>query len=152
VLWPDGRPGQPLSQPSVRLPFKRAVEHAELPDSMRLHDLRHSFASLFLIDGGDVFKLSKILGHSSVTITEKTYAHLEPDAYEGDDERVVFRVPATRVFALVDAGDKRDTGPCGSCFTNDDEKVRTRYAMFLFAKSQFTTFQNASMNLGRALR
>jgi hypothetical protein len=26
------------------------------------------------------------------------------------------------------------------------------YARFLFAKSQFTTFQNASMNLGRALR
>lgn len=93
LLWPGARPEKPLSQPSVRKPFKRAVEHAELPPSMRLHDLRHSFASLFLLDGGDIFKLSRILGHSSVTITERTYAHLSPDAFEADYKRVAFRMP-----------------------------------------------------------
>ena len=56
---------------------------------------RHSFASLFLIDGGDIFKLSKILGHATVTITERTYAHLKPDAYEADYGRVAFRMPTT---------------------------------------------------------
>jgi integrase/recombinase XerD len=67
---------------------------------MRLHDLRHSFASLFLLDGGDIFKLSKILGHSSVAITERTYAHLRPDAYEADYGRVRFRMPDEDVSPL----------------------------------------------------
>lgn len=38
-------------------------------------------------------KLSRILGHSSVTITERTYAHLRPDAYEANYGRVRFRMP-----------------------------------------------------------
>lgn len=92
-LWPGGKLGKPLSQPAVRAPFKRALEHAELSAKLRLHDLRHSFASLFLIDGGDIFKLSRMLGHSSVSITERTYAHLKPDAYEADYGRVAFRMP-----------------------------------------------------------
>jgi integrase len=58
VRWTAADPVDPK-----RKPFKRAVEHAELPEEMRIHDLRHSFASLFLLDGGDIFKLSKILGH-----------------------------------------------------------------------------------------
>lgn len=95
LLWPGGKKDRtkPLSQPSVRKPFKRAVDHAELSDKMRIHDLRHSFASLFLIDGGDIFKLSRILGHSSVAITERTYAHLKPSAFEDDYGRVAFRMP-----------------------------------------------------------
>lgn len=105
LLWPGGRPGKPLSQPSVWKPFKRAVEHAELDERMRLHDLRHSFASLFLLDGGDVFKLSRILGHSSVTITERTYAHLRPDAFEEDYGRVRFRMPVEAdVLQILDGG------------------------------------------------
>lgn len=96
LLWPGGKRGKPheaLSQPSIRAPFKRAIDHAGLPSDMRLHDLRHTFASLFLIDGGDIFKLSRILGHSSVTITERTYAHLKPDAYDDDYKRVRFAMP-----------------------------------------------------------
>lgn len=103
-LWPGGKPGKPLSQPAVRKPFKRASEHAELPKTLRIHDLRHTFASLFLIDGGDIFKLSRILGHSSVAITERTYAHLKPDAFEADYGRVAFQMPAyAKVLAFASA-------------------------------------------------
>jgi integrase len=101
LLWPGGRPGRPLSQPSVWKPFKRAVEHAELDERMRVHDLRHSFASLWLIDGGDIFDLSRILGHSSVTITERTYAHLRPDTFEKDYGRVKFRMPSDMAASPV---------------------------------------------------
>lgn len=101
-LWPGAKQGRALSQPSVRKPFKRAVEHAELDERMRIHDLRHSFASLFLLDGGDIFKLSRILGHSSVTITERTYAHLRPDAYQEDYGRVRFHMPSeSKVLSIV---------------------------------------------------
>jgi hypothetical protein len=49
--------------------------------------------ALWVLDGGDIFRLSKILGHSSVIVTQKTYAHLIPEAWEQDYHRVAFVVP-----------------------------------------------------------
>lgn len=101
LLWPGRRTGKARPQSSVRKPFKRAVLAAGMPPEMRVHDLRHTFASLFLLDGGDIFKLSRILGHSSVTITERTYAHLRPDAYQEDYGRVRFEMPReSRVLSI----------------------------------------------------
>lgn len=40
------------------------------------HRMRHTFATRYLQGGGDIYVLSKILGHSSVAVTEKVYAHL----------------------------------------------------------------------------
>jgi site-specific recombinase XerD len=39
---------------------------------------RHTFASQFVLAGGSIEKLSKLMGHSSVTTTER-YAHLRAD-------------------------------------------------------------------------
>ena len=39
------------------------------------HVLRHTFGTRWLQAGGDIYKLSKILGHSSVAVTEQHYAH-----------------------------------------------------------------------------
>jgi integrase len=43
------------------------------------HALRHTFGTRWLQAGGDIYKLSKILGHSSVAVTESHYAHLLKD-------------------------------------------------------------------------
>lgn len=43
------------------------------------HTLRHTFATRYLQGGGDIYVLSKILGHSTVSTTEKVYAHLLTD-------------------------------------------------------------------------
>ena len=56
-------------QKLYRKVFKKAgVEHTS-------HDLRHTYAATFLETGGDIRLLSKALGHSSITVTEKYYAH-----------------------------------------------------------------------------
>jgi|SRR5580658_435289 integrase len=47
---------------------------------IRFHDLRHTFASHWVMKGGDLFKLQKILGHKTVQMTMR-YAHLAPHAF-----------------------------------------------------------------------
>ncbi len=97
-----GEDGKPRSKPGVRFPFKQAAKRSGLPAALRFHDLRHTFASHWVLDGGDIFRLSKILGHANVTITQKVYAHLAPEAWEQDYHRVSFVVPdAGGVYALT---------------------------------------------------
>lgn len=55
-----------------------AAERLGIPH-LSPHTLRHTFATRYLQGGGDIYVLSKILGHSSVTITERVYAHLVGD-------------------------------------------------------------------------
>jgi len=98
LLWPGAKRDKfdeqlPRNKTSVFRPFKAAVERAGISKKFRLHDLRHTFAGLFLASGGDIFKLSKILGHSSVAITQQVYAHLHPDAFAEDYSRVAFSMP-----------------------------------------------------------
>jgi integrase len=66
------RNGDPYK--SLRTVFESAVHRAGLKD-FRFHDLRHTFASDFLRTGGDIYILARILGHSTVSMTER-YGHL----------------------------------------------------------------------------
>ncbi|HAS61680.1 MAG TPA: integrase [Vibrio sp.] len=50
----------------------------ELPKGQAVHVLRHTFASHFIMNGGNILTLQRILGHASVLQT-MTYAHLAPD-------------------------------------------------------------------------
>ncbi|HPT25807.1 MAG TPA: site-specific integrase [Bryobacteraceae bacterium] len=43
--------------------------------NFRFHDLRHTFASWYMMNGGDLYELAKILGHSNIKMTER-YAKL----------------------------------------------------------------------------
>lgn len=49
-----------------------------LPAGQATHVMRHTFASHFMINGGNILVLQKILGHSSLAMTMR-YAHLAPD-------------------------------------------------------------------------
>lgn len=63
--------------------FRRAVIRAglSLPDGQSSHVLRHTFASHFMMNGGNILTLQKILGHQSLTMTMR-YAHLSPEHLE----------------------------------------------------------------------
>jgi integrase len=54
--------------------FKTVLELAGI-EGFRFHDLRHTFASWFMMNGGDLYELAKILGHSNIKMTER-YAKL----------------------------------------------------------------------------
>lgn len=52
----------------------------QLPKGQASHVLRHTFASHFMMNGGGILTLSKILGHSSLSVTMR-YAHLSPSHF-----------------------------------------------------------------------
>lgn len=68
-----------LFKPSMKA-FYSALDTANitLPRGQKTHVLRHSFASHFMINGGNILSLQRILDHSSISMTMK-YAHLSPN-------------------------------------------------------------------------
>ena len=70
----------------------------------RIHDLRHTYASHFMMSGGNILALQKLLGHHDIKLTQK-YAHLAPDHLAAEAARVSFRPKPRKegkVFALGD--------------------------------------------------
>jgi integrase len=59
--------------------WKPAVEAAEVPFTVRVHDLRHAHASWLLAGGADLQVVKERLGHATITTTEK-YLHTLPEA------------------------------------------------------------------------
>jgi integrase len=54
--------------------FEDLLKRAKI-SNFRFHDLRHTFASWYMMNGGDLYELAKILGHSNIKMTER-YAKL----------------------------------------------------------------------------
>lgn len=67
--------GQPYSATPVRRKFRNLLEKAELPD-IRIHDLRHTVATLLLEQGVHPKVVSELLGHSNIGITLDRYSHV----------------------------------------------------------------------------
>ena len=63
--------------------FREAIDRMalELPKGQLTHVLRHTFASHFVMRGGNIVALQKILGHASLTMTMR-YAHLAPQYFQ----------------------------------------------------------------------
>ncbi|KJZ86372.1 hypothetical protein ClosIBUN13A_CONTIG250g04036 [Clostridium sp. IBUN13A] len=53
--------------------LKKYCIRARIAESITCHQIRNNFARRFLLSGGEIFILSKILGHSSVIVTEQAY-------------------------------------------------------------------------------
>lgn len=64
----------------LQKPWRKIRERAGLND-VRLHDLRHTYASVAVINGIDPFMLKEILGHKNLSTTLR-YAHLSDDAVQ----------------------------------------------------------------------
>lgn len=60
--------------------FTRRLQESgiDLPKGQRTHILRHTFASHYVMNGGNILSLQRILGHSSLDMTMR-YSHLSPD-------------------------------------------------------------------------
>ncbi len=68
--------GKPMEPRRINTVFAKLIKKAGLPPETRPHDLRHTAACLLLESGAELFDVSKLLGHSSITITADLYGHL----------------------------------------------------------------------------
>jgi integrase len=83
-IFPSPVTGQP--SPSLYFPWHRIRVRAGLPD-LRLHDLRHSFASFLVNRGVSLYVVQGLLGHAHTRYTQR-YAHLTPDTLRDAAEAV----------------------------------------------------------------
>ncbi len=72
------RLGTPLDPKTVTYAFKRALARAELPRSVRFHDLRHAAITMMLSAGEPVAAVSEMVGHHSPAMTHGVYGHVVP--------------------------------------------------------------------------
>lgn len=70
--------GLVLDSNRVKHPFWRGIAAAGVR-RIRIHDLRHSFASQLVIAGESLYAVQRLLGHSTAEMTSR-YAHLSPEA------------------------------------------------------------------------
>lgn len=78
-LFASGRSGKPYT--TITKVWDRLRKKAGLPH-LRIHDLRHQYASFLVNSGRTLYEVQQILGHSNPTVTQR-YAHLSVDSLKG---------------------------------------------------------------------
>ena len=75
----DRGDGRPVDPDAFGKAYRAARETVGLND-VRLHDLRHGFASLLVAAGTNVRVVADLLGHSTISFTLQTYVHSDEKA------------------------------------------------------------------------
>lgn len=97
---PDGsRIGNPKKA------FEGACRRARV-DDFHFHDLRHTFASWWVQDGGDLYRLSRILGHTTLQMSSR-YAHLRTNDLHEEIERVAQKRTQERINRRTEGADRQ---------------------------------------------
>ena len=92
--WRAHRDRAGLGIPELAAGLERAMARGTT-----FHCLRHTFASEFMRQGGNIYQLQKILGHATILMTER-YAHFAPEFLAGETESVSFVAPAGQVIPI----------------------------------------------------
>ena len=80
------RGGNVVPLKDVKNGFGRLMRDAGIK-GFRFHDLRHTFASQYMMGGGNLYTLAKLLGHRDIKMTQR-YADLAPDYIDAERERM----------------------------------------------------------------
>ena len=103
-------PEKPLNAEHLRFKvWYRVLHHARLR-GVRLHDLRHTYASLLLQAGEPIGYVKQQLGHSSIQITVDRYGHFVPGANRSAVDRLAAATdPALSDFDFSSTEDRGGT-------------------------------------------
>lgn len=92
----EGKVFEP-SLATLRRDYAAALEAAGLRDDVTMHTLRHTFASHFVMNTGDLYALQKIVGHSTPAMSQR-YAHLAKNFLRSEMEVFNAKIPARKPF------------------------------------------------------
>jgi integrase len=113
LVFPSARGGGYLTLGQARYAFQKATSAVNGCDGVRLHDLRHTCASLAISAGANVKVVQKLLGHKTAVLTLDRYGHLFPDdldavatAFDAAAESTADAPRTIAVLAAV-AGDQK---------------------------------------------
>ena len=67
-----------ITKDSIEKQYKKILQRDSSLKKIRIHDFRHSHASLLINQGEDYLVVKEMLGHASITTTIDTYSHLYP--------------------------------------------------------------------------
>ncbi|HXA90156.1 MAG TPA: site-specific integrase [Mycobacterium sp.] len=79
LLFTSVRGGGYLTPAQARYTFAKAAAAVEGCQGVRIHDLRHTCASLAISAGANVKVVQRLLGHKTAVLTLDRYGHLFPD-------------------------------------------------------------------------
>jgi integrase len=97
-VFPNPDTGKPFV--SIFYSWDAARRRADLPE-LRIHDLRHSFASFLVNAGRSLYEVQQLLGHADIRTTSR-YAHLHPDRLRN----AVESVPLKAVGGVEESSEK----------------------------------------------
>ncbi|MBC8368215.1 site-specific integrase [bacterium] len=80
----DGKPQDPTNLSKDI--WTRLLRAAGIRESVRIHDLRHTFCSMLLAQGASPKYIQSQLGHSSIMVTMDRYGHLMPETNQKETE------------------------------------------------------------------
>jgi integrase len=79
LVFPSARGGGHLTLGQARYAFQKAAAAVDGCAGVRLHDLRHTCASLAISSGANVKVVQRLLGHKTAVLTLDRYGHLFPN-------------------------------------------------------------------------
>lgn len=82
LVFPSARGGGFLTLGHARYAFQKSTRVVDGCDGVRIHDLRHTCASLAISAGANVKVLHSLLGHKTAVLTLYRYGHLFPDGLD----------------------------------------------------------------------
>ncbi|MBN2646140.1 MAG: tyrosine-type recombinase/integrase [Desulfuromonadaceae bacterium] len=96
-LFPSPKSGGPYVQ--IFSSWDKARERAGLLD-LRIHDLRHSFASMLINSGRSLYEVQKLLGHTQVKTTQR-YSHLSQESLIAAANTATAALPLDRILPVA---------------------------------------------------
>lgn len=96
-IFANPETGKPYND--IRKTFDKVMQCAGI-SNMRIHDLRHNFASLAVNSGESLFVVQKLLGHASPQTTQR-YAHLQHSTLQNASEKIAAVIREVQAAAVV---------------------------------------------------
>jgi integrase len=116
--------GTALEERNVRTVFTRLLAKADLRQ-IRIHDLRHTYATLLLQAGAPITYVSQQLGHRDASITLRVYAHWLPDVSRREVDRLDALQPDATPAQPEDVSGDEPTEPKSFVLSGEPPRNRT---------------------------